>query len=154
MDHPWCVCRSLVVHLQRDSCWLPVLMVLQSAVGIAHVCGQGLWWAMPPNIFHGLCWDTIRIPTDRMDPCKTHCKQVPDFSRIVSAEMLSNFTSFLASKFNLVTVPLLGRNLNPESDLFWNLNPESCTPFLTFEFRIPGLFKIWIQNPWTLVTWP
>ena len=27
---------------------------------------------------------------------------------IVSAEMLSNFTSFLASKFNLVTVPLLG----------------------------------------------
>ncbi len=43
-------------------------------------CGQDLLWAIPLHIFHRSCWDTIRIPTDHMDLCQTHCKQVPDFS--------------------------------------------------------------------------
>ncbi len=44
-------------------------------------CGQDLWWAIPLHIFHWSCWGTIWIPTDHMDLCQTHCKQVPDFSR-------------------------------------------------------------------------
>ncbi len=39
-------------------------------------CGQDLWWAIPLHIYHWSCWDTIWIPTDRMDLCQTHCKQV------------------------------------------------------------------------------
>ncbi len=56
-------------------------------------------------------------------------------------------------------------NLNPESKPFWNMNPRklkfeswirpilkfesNILPFLKFESRIPRLFEIWIQNPWT-----
>ncbi len=43
-------------------------------------CGQDLWWTMSLHIFHWSCWDTIWIPTDHMDLCQTHCRQVPDFS--------------------------------------------------------------------------
>ena len=42
--------------------------------------GVGLWWVIPPNKVHGLHWNTVWFPIDRMDLCQTHCKQVPVFS--------------------------------------------------------------------------
>ncbi len=84
--HIYCRCyfRSkqecmLCVHMPNDQNVTDSM--LRSAVGMTHVCCQDLWWAMPLHIFHWSCWDTIWIPTDRMDLCQTHCKQVPDFSR-------------------------------------------------------------------------
>ena len=59
------------------------------------------------------------------------------------AEMLSNFTSLLVSKFNLVTVPLLGRELDEvDVHFFWRrvyINEEAPIYFSNIFIYFLGL---------------
>ncbi len=56
--------------------------LLRSADGMTHVLRSRLVMGYATSFFHWSCWDTFWIPTDHMDLCQTHCKQVPDFSRL------------------------------------------------------------------------
>ncbi len=52
-------------------------MLLRSAVGMTHVLRSRLVMDYTTSCFPLIGWDTIWIPTDHMDLCQTHCKQVP-----------------------------------------------------------------------------
>ncbi len=74
---------------------------------------------MPPNIFHGSCWDTIWIPTDHMDLFQTDCKQVPDFSRAQGREgggnggmEQMNLVFYFATLYALVTTNITYQHLS------------------------------------------
>ncbi len=69
---------------------------------------------MPPNKSQGSSWNTIRVSTDRVNLCQTHCKQVPDFSRaprsgqmVELVELDQSQALFYSSKSKVNTIGFL-----------------------------------------------